>query len=139
VLVQTCHSDHPLLQSLARGHYLPVADQLLEERKTGALPPFRAMAIFRADSITMINTIQFLENIRNRFGSDRLSEGLEVWGPLPAIIARRADRHRAQLIILSNSRLRLNHNLTRLCFGLENERSHPQVRWHIDVDPTDTA
>ncbi|MEC7377053.1 MAG: primosomal protein N', partial [Pseudomonadota bacterium] len=48
VLVQTCHSDHPLLKTLCQGRYLDMADQLLGEREEGQFPPFRAMAIFRA-------------------------------------------------------------------------------------------
>src|SRR5690606_25570851 len=45
VLVQTCHSDHPLLQALCRGKYLPMAERLLAEREAGQFPPFRAMAL----------------------------------------------------------------------------------------------
>ena len=32
VLIQTCHSDHPLLKSLCQGSYAALADQLLAER-----------------------------------------------------------------------------------------------------------
>jgi primosomal protein N' (replication factor Y) len=135
VLVQTCHSDNPLLQSLSQGHYLPVADQLLQERKTGALPPFRAMAIFRAEADSMQKSLQVLDLIKPLAVSDRT----EVWGPLPALIARRADRHRAQLVLLCDQRKHLNSLLTRICQTLDEKKLPGGVRWMIDVDPQETG
>jgi len=135
VLVQTCHSDHPLLQSLARGHYLPVADQLLEERKTGALPPFRAMAIFRAEADTMEKSLQLLDIIKPLTNI----LGIETWGPLPALIARRADKHRAQLILNASNRNRLNSLLTSICQELDQRKLPAGVKWMIDVDPQETG
>ena len=135
VLVQTCHSDHPLLQFLSRGDYLPVADQLLTERKTGALPPFRAMAIFRAEANSMEKSLQVLDRIRPLIRNDRL----EMWGPLPALIARRADRHRAQLVLLSEHRKELNAILTRTCQTLDETKLPGGLKWMIDVDPQETG
>jgi primosomal protein N' (replication factor Y) (superfamily II helicase) len=135
VLVQTCHSDHPLLQSLARGDYLPVADQLLAERETGALPPFRAMAIFRAEADTMENSLKILDRIKPLARGDRL----EIWGPLPALIARRADRHRAQLVLLCDQRKHLNRTLTGICQVLDETRLPGGLKWMIDVDPQETG
>jgi primosomal protein N' (replication factor Y) len=135
VLVQTCHSDHPLLQSLAKGHYLPMADQLLEERKTGALPPFRAMAIFRAEADSMQKSLQVLDRIKPLASSDRL----EIWGPLPALIARRADKHRAQLVLLCDHRKHLNTMLTRICQTLDETKLPGGLKWMIDVDPQETG
>jgi primosomal protein N' (replication factor Y) len=135
VLVQTCHSDHPLLQSLARGHYLTVADQLLEERKTGALPPFRAMAIFRAEGNTMEKSLQLLDMIKPLSNIP----GIETWGPLPALIARRADKHRAQLVLNTNNRNRLNNLLTGICQVLDQSKLPAGVKWMIDVDPQETG
>jgi len=135
VLVQTCHSDHPLLQSLARGHYLPVADQLLEERKTDALPPFRAMAIFRAEGDTMEKSLQLLDMIKPLSNIP----GIETWGPLPALIARRADKHRAQLVLNTSNRKRLNNLLTGICQELDQSKLPTGVKWVIDVDPQETG
>lgn len=135
VLIQTCHSDHPLLESLATGNYLPVADRMLAEREAGQLPPYRAMAIFRAEGETMAQSIQLLDTIKPR----ALSGNLEVWGPLPAMIARRADRHRAQLVILCNNRKHLNRHLASVCEALDQSRQAAGLRWMIDVDPLETG
>ncbi|NMT65269.1 primosomal protein N' [Marinobacter orientalis] len=135
VLIQTCHSDHPLLRSLAEGYYLPVADQMLAEREAGQLPPYRAMAIFRAEAETMEKSLQLLDTIKPQ----ALSDKVEIWGPLPALIARRADRHRAQLVLLCNNRKYLNHRLARVCESLDQSRQPAGLKWMIDVDPQETG
>jgi len=135
VLIQTCHSDHPLLGSLAEGLYLPVADQLLAERETNQLPPYRAMAILRAESDIMETSLRLLDDMKSRASG----EGIESWGPLPALIARRADRHRAQLVFVSSSRTRLNRQLAVLCQDLDAMKLPSGVKWAIDVDPQETG
>lgn len=135
VLVQTCHSDHPLLQTLCKGRYLDMADQLLAERETGQFPPFRAMAIFRAEADTMEQGLHLLDSIKP------LAQvpGIDVWGPLPALIARRADRHRSQLILNTDNRKRLNVLLKDICNQLDQRKLKGNVKWMIDVDPQETG
>lgn len=135
VLVQTCHSDHPLLQTLCEGRYLDITDQLLNERKEGQFPPFRAMAIFRAEADTMEQSLQVLDTIKPLTHA----AGIETWGPLPALIARRADKHRAQLILNAGNRKKLNRLLTAICQELDQKKLPSGVKWMIDVDPQETG
>lgn len=135
VVVQTCHSDHPLLKSLCHGRYLDMADQLLEERESGQLPPFRAMAIFRAEADTMEQSLQVLDRIKPLANAP----GVETWGPLPALIARRADRYRAQLVLNAGNRKRLNGLLNSICLTLDGQRLPKGAKWMIDVDPQETG
>lgn len=135
VVVQTCHSDHPLLRTLCNGRYLDMADQLLEEREAGQFPPFRAMAIFRAEADTMEQSLQILDGIKPLTNAP----GIETWGPLPALIARRADRHRAQLVLNTDNRSRLNRLLTGICQTLEQKKAPKSAKWMIDVDPQETG
>jgi primosomal protein N' (replication factor Y) len=135
VLIQTCHSDHPLLTNLCQGNYAAIADQLLAEREGGQLPPFRAMAILRAEADTMQNSLALLDTLKPM----TRSSGIETWGPLPAVIARKADRHRAQLVLVSDSRGHLNRTLTHLCQHLDQSKLPAGNRWAIDVDPQETG
>jgi primosomal protein N' (replication factor Y) len=112
-----------------------MADQLLAEREAGLLPPFRAMAIFRAEADTMEQSLQILDSIKRLANAP----GVEVWGPLPALIARRADRHRAQLILNTDRRKHLNSLLSRICQTLEQQRIPKGAKWMIDVDPQETG
>lgn len=135
VLVQTCHSDHPLLRTLCEGRYLDIADQLLKEREEGQFPPFRAMAIFRAEADTMEKSLQVLDTIKPLTNA----AGIETWGPLPAMIARRADKHRAQLVLNARNRKKLNHLLSGICQELDQRKLPAAVKWMIDVDPQETG
>lgn len=135
VLIQTCHSDHPLLETLSRGDYLPIANQLLAERETSLLPPYRSMAIFRVEADTMETSIRLLGDIKSKASNSHI----DSWGPLPALIARRADRHRAQLVLVSLSRTKLSRQLAALCRELDQMKLPNDIRWAIDVDPLETG
>jgi primosomal protein N' (replication factor Y) len=93
------------------------------------------MAILRAEADTMQNSLQLLDTIKPR----AQAPGIEVWGPLPAVIARKANRHRAQLILNTDNRKQLNHLLTYLCQHLDQTRQPANTRWMIDVDPQETG
>lgn len=135
VIIQTHHSDHPLLRQLAGGDYLAMAELLREERKSGQLPPFRPMAILRAEAPQMQDSLSFLDHAKTLIPPDTL----EIWGPLPAVIARRADRHRAQLVLLANTKARLNQVLSMLCEQLESGKQKSSLKWQVDVDPLETG
>ncbi|KAA1171649.1 primosomal protein N' [Marinobacter salinexigens] len=135
VIIQTCHSDHPLLKALCHGKYLELADQLLNERRAGQFPPFRSMTIFRAEASTMEKSLQALDTIK----AMTQVPGIETWGPLPALIARRAEKHRAQLILNANNRKLLNALLSKICNELDQKKWPSDLRWMIDVDPQETG
>ncbi|MDI9246738.1 primosomal protein N' [Marinobacter sp. CHS3-4] len=138
VLVQTCHSDHPLLKTLGAGNYLSISDQLLAERKENHLPPFRAMATFRAESRTMEDSLRLLDSIKSFIQSSKGSQ-IETWGPLPAVLARRADKHCAQLVLLSTQRRQLNNVIADSCQKMDETKLPSGAKWIIDVDPRETG
>ncbi len=133
VMVQTCQSGHPLLQQLCRGDYLEVAESLLRERKQAELPPASFMTAFRVESGDMDTSMMLLEDLARRARS--ADEGVMIMGPFPAIMARKANRFRAQLLLQHTQRPRLHRLSNRLCLYLEQLRPGRQVRWSIDVDP----
>lgn len=133
VLVQTCQSGHPLLLQLCEGNYLQVAESMLAERRQAGLPPASFMTAFRVESPDMDTSMALLEDLgrRARQADDRVS----VMGPFPAIIARKANRFRAQLLLLHSDRPPLQRLSNRLCLYLEQRRPGRHIRWSIDVDP----
>ena len=135
VIIQTCHSEHPLLQQLCSGHYLEAAEKLLIERSNGQLPPYRAMAILRAEAARMEDSLAFLDRARTLL----THTGLTLWGPLPALIARRANRFRAQLFITGDQKGSLQRALQTLCNELEAQKLTNALKWQIDMDPTETG
>jgi len=138
VIIQTCHAEHPLLQQLTNRDYLALAGELLSERIQAGLPPASAMAVIRAEARTMADAIAWLDQLRQDL-SDGLPAGLQVQGPLPAVMARRADRFRAQLVLQAPQRGPINHYLRRVTGRLDQSGARAGVRWSIDVDPLDVA
>jgi primosomal protein N' (replication factor Y) len=62
---------------------------------------------------------------------------LQVLGPVPAPMARRAGAHRAQLLLIAPSPVPLHAYLDRLMPQLGTLPESRQVRWSLDVDPQD--
>jgi len=137
VLIQTRHPDHPLLaQLLARG-YPGFAEVALEERRAAGLPPFAALALLRAEAVAPEVAQEFLAAARAAaealLGPERAT--VELSGPAPAPMERRAGRHRAQLLIRADGRMRLQSLLARWVPGLPALPGARKARWALDVDP----
>ena len=134
VFVQTHHPESPLLQSLLTHDYECFAKALLAERQAARLPPFSHLALLRAEAVDPQAPLRFLEDART--GVANLNgAGVEIYGPFPAPMERRAGRSRAQLLLQSNSRSTLQQILTPWLQRLETLKSSRKVRWSIDVDP----
>jgi len=136
VLIQTHHPEHPLLQLLVERGYPAFAEAALEEREQALLPPFASMALLRAEAPRAEHPRDFLLAVRQL--AEPLAEtAVQVWGPVPAPMERRAGRYRAQLMFQAGERMLLQRLLRKLVPLLEDEKSARRVRWSIDVDPVD--
>ncbi|MNL76234.1 Primosomal protein N' [compost metagenome] len=62
---------------------------------------------------------------------------MQVLGPVPAPMERRAGRHRAQRLLQAPSRAALHRLLGPWLVQLESLPGNRQVRWSLDVDPID--
>ena len=63
--------------------------------------------------------------------------GIELLGPVPAPMERRAGRYRAQLLLQATARAPLHRLLASWLLVLEQMPSGRAVRWSLDVDPVD--
>lgn len=134
VLIQTHHPDHPLLQLLLREGYPAFARAALEERRQASLPPFTHLALLRAEAVDGELPLCFLRRAREL--AEALSpRGVQLLGPVPAPMERRAGRVRAQLLLQSDRRANLHRLLGPWLQQLEGDRLGRRVRWSIDVDP----
>jgi primosomal protein N' (replication factor Y) len=137
VLIQTCHPEHPLLQLLITQGYPAFARAALTERRTAQMPPITSLALLRAEAASADTAMSFLESVQQRIHATGLP-GVNVWGPVPATMERRAGRFRAQLLLQSQQRGALQRLLSTLVRQLEQSKEARQVRWSVDVDPVDT-
>lgn len=136
VILQSMHCDHPLVQTLVQRGYHAFAELILQERNITQLPPYRYLALLRAESKYPEQAMNFLKMAREE--AQRLcvsSPRLQYLGPLPSMIEKRGDRFRYQLQFNSAQRKPLQQLLTQLGQKLEAHALGKRVRWAIDVDP----
>ncbi|SER88075.1 replication restart DNA helicase PriA [Pseudomonas sp. NFACC02] len=140
VIIQTHLAEHPLLIQLTEQGYFAFAEQALSERRAAGLPPFSHLALLRAEAHKPGQAEGFLDDActeAEHLLKEMALGGIELLGPVPAPMERRAGRYRAQLLVQANARAPLHKLLALWMLALENMPSGRQVRWSLDVDPVD--
>ena len=137
VVMQTRHPDHPLLLTLLREGYAAFARAALEERRQAALPPFHSQALLRAEALDAELPKRFLHEVQQCLTSSppELLRGVEILGPIPAPMERRAGYLRAHLLLQATTKNALQRLLAAHITALPRLPSAAKVRWSIDVDP----
>lgn len=108
--------------------------------RASGLPPFSHLALLRADAQQPGQAEGFLDTACTQ--AELLltaldCHGIELLGPVPAPMERRAGRHRAQLLLQASNRGSLHRLLTPWLQTLEQLPGSRSVRWSLDVDPID--
>jgi primosomal protein N' (replication factor Y) len=135
VIIQTHQPDHPLLRQLVEQDYQAFATVALQERSDAQLPPYTNLALLRAEAPQSGAPMAFLAQCQQ--WALGLQCAVQLWGPLPAPMERRAGRYRAQLMLQTNQRSELHRLLDYLIPQIESDKLTRKVRWSIDVDPQD--
>lgn len=137
VLLQTHHPEHPLIQELVQNGYKDFAQSALLEREQAMLPPYAAMALFRAEAIDKPAAEALLQVISDKLHANMSGEipQVTVIGPMPAPLARRAGRFRYQLLLHAAARAPLHSLLQQSLPELENLAEARKARWTLDIDP----
>ncbi len=134
VVVQTRHPDHPLITTLVRDGYGAFAQEALGERRSALLPPYSYQVLVRAEATVDVISKEFLQQAAELCAS-AAQGGIEVWGPVPAPMERRAGHFRAHLLLQSNSRMELHGFLMGWLPRIRRLKLARRVRWSVDVDP----
>ena len=134
VLIQTRHPEHPLLRTLVGEGYASFARGALAERRDASLPPFSFQALLRAEATRPEAPQAFLAAVLEA-GNALGVAGVQLWGPVPAPMERRAGRFRSHLLLQSGDRRNLHRLIDALLPGLERWQTARAVRWSLDVDP----
>ena len=133
VLIQTRYPDHPLLRTLVRDGYPAFAAEALCERRVAGLPPYSHQALLRADATRAEYAQAFLEQLLE-WATQRAGVGVELWGPVPAPMTRRAGRHRVHLLLQAVQRDVLHALLSDLPAHAAGLTAARRVRWSLEVD-----
>ncbi len=137
VAIQTHHPEHPLLQTLLHKGYAAFADAALQERKAAGLPPARHLVLLRCESVDINSAQVFLEQATECARQAEIKQ-VDLFGPLPAPMERRAGRYRYQLMLQASQRKELHRLVNWWVPQLQQLPAARKVRWSIDVDPYDT-
>ncbi|KTC64837.1 primosomal protein N' (replication factor Y) (superfamily II helicase) (plasmid) [Legionella adelaidensis] len=135
VVIQTYLPQHPLLNTITKEGYPAFATQLLAMRQAAALPPFSFMALIRAKAKRQNVVLTFLHTIKEKL----MEKNLEILGPAPAPLSKKAHFYRMQLMVKSPSRKRLQAILSELREIVTQEKLNKGIQWSIDVDPVDLS
>lgn len=134
VLIQSRFAEHPLLQTLLHQGYAQLARLLLDERRAAALPPYTFLALLRAESQDLPAAQQLLMQWLPTL--QQLCEpGVQVAGPWPALMEKRAGFYRFDVQIKSHQRSALQKTLAAFCVFAENQKLPKGLRWSLDIDP----
>lgn len=134
VLIQTAFPAHPFWKRLIEVGYRGVSEDALKEREATSWPPYSRLALIRAGARRREDAHAFLQETHRRIQSLGI-RGVRALGPVDAVMARKAGRYRAQLLLQSHDRQALHELLRNLRPALEASPLGRKVRWSIDVDP----
>lgn len=134
VLVQTAHPEHPLFEALVRHEYPRFASEELSQRRLTGFPPYVHQAILRASAAQEEQVRAFMAQAADLARAACAALPVDVFDPVPALMPRRAGKHRMQLLVQGTQRPALQAFLGQWSERLE---SLPQrmVSWVLDVDP----
>ena len=135
VIVQTDFPAHPLYRALAANDYGAFAGTLMAERRAAGLPPFAHLALVTAEAPSREAVDAFLDDVRRAGRAlSRDAPQVEVFPPVPAMLARRAGMERGQVLAQSSDRGALQRILPSWREAIE-ALAPRRVRWALDVDP----
>lgn len=137
VIIQTHHPHNPMLRRLVDQGYHAFATATLEEREAAGLPPFSSIALLRAEANLPAVALEFLSAAAAQARALNGAERLQILGPAPAPMGKRAGWHRAQLLLQAVRRADLQQLLRHWTPTLAQLPHVRRVRWSLDVDPVE--
>ncbi len=138
VVLQTSQPEHPMLNQLLAQGYRAVAQQFLTERQAWNYPPFGHQALIRANAPQFEIGLAFLQALKNdlKIALEESQSDIRLMGPMPSPLEKRANRYRYQLLISATRRSSLHCFLDQLISRIRTVKKPKELRYTLDVDPT---
>lgn len=140
VLIQTEFPEHPLFSSLRQHDYVQHAEAVLQERELAQFPPYRYLAILRAEAPRLADVDQFLALAHAwmlQWLRQNRDNGTQAYAPMPAPMEKLKGMERAQIVIQASTRSAMQALLRECSAYLRQTKQAQRVRWSLDVDPID--
>ncbi|HJF74526.1 MAG TPA: primosomal protein N' [Gallibacterium anatis] len=139
VLLQTHYPEHPLFNTLISKGYSAFSQQALLQRQQFQLPPYSYQALLKASGNNETQLSQsltfFVEQVKNL--PQVWLEQLQIVGPLPALMEKRAGKYRWYVLFQHQQRSKLHQVLFHIETLLNTNKSASGVRLSLDIDPYD--
>ncbi|WP_298441042.1 primosomal protein N' [uncultured Ferrimonas sp.] len=133
VMLQTHQPEHPLLHQLMASGYAGFAEDALTERGLAQLPPFWQLALLRAEATYPEQAKGFIQQAKGL-----LPEGeLQMIGPMPSPLERKAGKYRFQALLLAPTRPALQRSIEPWLEQITKLESGRKCRWQLERDPQD--
>lgn len=136
VAIQTRFPEHPMFNFVLSNRYTQFASGLLKQRMSAMMPPFAHQAQLCANAKNKDNAQAFLQEVAGLLKSIDM-DGVEIWGPTPNSIEKKADYYYFNLYLQSNDRAALHQMLATFSQHVDSVKLKNKVRWYLDVDPID--
>lgn len=138
VILQTYNPEHFSIRCAREQDFTAFYEKEIQFRRSLAYPPFSRMVQLVVSSRDRTKGAAWIQQIRDR--SRRLKQGpagdgITVLGPIQAPLAKIADRHRWQVLLMGKHADRLHRFIRTLLFEKPSLMHHPAVTVSIDVDP----
>ncbi len=138
VYLQTLRPDHPLLNTLIHNDYRTFAKQTLKDRQVALLPPFRYASLIRCESKHQEENLKFLTEMTQLLRQMSEPHLIDIWGPIPAPMERKAGRYQAHVVLLSQDRAKM-HFYVHQWWPLLLQQKPSTMKVTIDVDPQELS
>jgi primosomal protein N' (replication factor Y) len=140
VIIQTDFPDHPVYTAIGAHDYERLAESLLAERQVAQLPPFTHVALLAAEAHQRTDVDEFLRaaHVAGVALAGAEAAQVEIFPPVPALLARRAGFERGQIVVQSARRAALQRFLPAWRDAIVRQPGR-RVRWALDVDPAGFA
>jgi primosomal protein N' (replication factor Y) len=136
VSIQTRYPNHPIFNFIRSSQYTKYASTLLKEREKTELPPYSHQALICSNSKNKKNAEKFLNEAAELLNNIDI-DSVEIWGPVPAVIEKKANYYYFNLYLQSINRNQLHRVIKTFYKHLEKIKVNSSVRWFLDVDPVD--
>lgn len=137
VYLQTLRPDHALLNTLVQENYRTFAKQTLKERQIAMMPPFRYAALIRCESKQQNLNTDFLQK-HAALLRQYPDLALDIWGPIPAPMERKAGRYQSHMVLLSADRARLHYYLKDWWQNMLSDKPST-MKLTLDIDPQELS
>ena len=137
VYLQTLRPDHPLLNTLVKEDYRQFAKQTLQERQTALMPPFRYAALIRCESKNQELNKEFLQH-HAALLRQSAELNVDIWGPIPAPMERKAGRYQSHMVLLSADRARLHFYIRNWWQNMLHQKPS-SMKLTLDIDPQELS